>query len=130
MWQDAFTEAGLGGLNWRVDSVNHTAVYVQPMVEVGQAFDLSGSDAVAFVRAGVSHQLTNPNVNVTTSLVGGAGVLDTLDLEVATDRTRVAFEAGLYADVDDDLTLQFRVNTTLSSNSTEFGGQVQLRWNF
>jgi len=130
MWQDGFTETGSGGLNWKVDSVDHTAVYIRPKIELGRAFDMSGSAAVAFLRAGLSHQFTDPSTSVSTSLAGSGGGLDDLKLEVETYRTDVELEAGLNADFNKRLSLEVLGKTALSENSEAFGGQLKLRWQF
>lgn len=130
VWQDGFSETGSGGLNWQVDSIMQTAVYVRPMVEVGQAFDLSGSAAVAFLRTGLSYQLTDPDTSVSASLVGLGPGFNDLNFDVAMDRTLLEFEVGLNASLNESLSMEVSANMALSQNSEAFGGQLKLRWEF
>jgi len=129
-WQDGFTEEGSGPLNWQVGPLNHTAVYVRPMFEVGQAFDLADSAAVAFFRAGVTHQLTDPDHGITTSLVSGSLSLDDLQLASGRDRTQLEFEAGLDADLNDRLTFSVLGTTSLSESRQALAGQARLSLRF
>ncbi|GGB41624.1 hypothetical protein GCM10011316_11970 [Roseibium aquae] len=130
IWQDDFSETGDGALNWDVGAVTHTAVYVRPMLEIGRAFDLSGSAAVGFVRAGLVHQLTDPDMAFTTELTGGRGDLDGLNLTLASERTKLEFEAGLNADLSDRLSLELLGQSAFSDSSQALAGQVRFRLQF
>jgi hypothetical protein len=130
VWQDAFTESGEGPLNWRVGDIAHTAAYVRPMLEVGRAFDVSGTPAIAFLRAGLTHQFTDTGMALRTELVDGGSDLAGLNLVAGGDQTQLEFEAGFNAELGDRFTFSILGATALSESRQAWGGQAKLSYRF
>ena len=128
--QDDFSESGSGSLNWDVSSVEHTAVYVRPMLELGRAFSWSEGYGVGFVRTGILHQVTNPEMDIRTSLTGGSLDLRDLSLAVAPDRTQFEISAGFNAVVGEGFSVELIGNSTFSDNRNALSGQIRLQWQF
>ncbi len=129
VWQDAFTEQGAGGLNWHTNAIRHTAVHTRPSLEVGKAFQWGSSSAVAYLRAGLTAELTNPDVNVRTRLADGAA-LGNLDLTVGNDRFVADLAAGLSVDVNERLNLSLLGQTSFTSSSYGVGGYARASFKF
>ena len=128
--QDDFTEAGSGALNWEVDSVDYTAMYARPQLELGRAFDWSNGFGIGFVRAGILHQLNDPGVDLRARLAGGGSGLQDLGLSVAPDRTQFEVSAGVNANIGEGFSLEL-VGTSIFSDSRDaLSGQIRLQWEF
>lgn len=130
IWQDGFTESGGGSLNWDVDAVAETNVDFSPMVEVGHATSFNGNSAVAYLRAGVTAALTDPEYSVTSALAGADTGLGTLSNVVTGDRYRGNLAVGLDMDLADRLTVSVRGEAGLSENSRAYGGLLRLSYRF
>ncbi|WP_428523202.1 hypothetical protein [Roseibium sp.] len=130
IWQDGFSESGEGPLNWKVGDIEHTAVYVRPMLEVGRAFDLSGAPAIAFVRAGLTHQFSDNGIAMSTELVDGGSALSGLNLVAGGDQTQLEFEAGFNAEMGERFTFSVLAATALSESRQAWGGQAKLSYRF
>ena len=130
VWQNALTEQGTGGFNWHTDAITHTSVTARPSFEFGHAFKWGSSAAVAYLRAGLTAELTNPDVSVTTRLTGvGAGLGD-LDLNVGNDRFTGDLAAGLSVDVSERFNLSVLGQTSFSSSAYGYGGYARASLKF
>lgn len=128
-WQDGFTETGNGPLNWHVDAITKTAVTATPMLEVGQAFKVGGLAAVGFLRAGVTASLTDPDVDMVSSLAD-AGFLGDLDATLTSDRFRADVGAGYDMSVTKDLTFSLLGEAGFSEHTQAYGGYARLDYKF
>ena len=123
-------KAKAASLNWEVDSVSHTTVSVTPSLEVGKAFSWQNSSAVAFIRAGLEAQLTDPDIELTTRLRGPLSGLGDLNLLVEDDQFEVNLEAGLNAELSDRVTLSVLGQTAISESAYGLGGYARLNVRF
>lgn len=130
VWQNAFTEKGAGGFNWHTNAITHTAVTVRPSFEFGHAFQWGSSAAVAYLRAGLTAELTNPDVTVTTHLAGAGAGLGNLDLNVGNDRVVGDLAAGLSVDVSERFNLSVLGQTSFSGSSYGYGGYARASLKF
>ncbi|MAB00746.1 MAG: hypothetical protein CMN86_20945 [Stappia sp.] len=130
VWQNAFTEQGTGGFNWHTNAITHTAVTARPSFEFGHAFQWGSSAAVAYLRAGLTAELTNPDVSVTTRLAGAGAGLGNLDLNVGNDRFTGDLAAGLSVDVSERFNLSVLGQTSFSGSSYGYGGYARASLKF
>ncbi|PVB62295.1 hypothetical protein DCO57_08340 [Labrenzia sp. 011] len=130
MWQDEYTEYGTGGLNWEIDAISHTTVTARPAIEVGKAFSWSGSSAVAFFRAGLATQLTDPEFAVTTRLSDVGADLGDLELLIENERFELNFEAGLNTEISERVSLSVLGQSAVSPSAYGFGGYARLNVKF
>jgi len=128
--QDEFSEFGTGDLNWDVDGVEHTAIYLQPMLELGRSFNWSQGDAVGFIRAGVTHQLTDPEIEIRSRLNGGGVDFGDLGLTVASDRTQFDVSIGAIAELENGLSLELIGSSAFSDSRKTHEGQIRVQWQF
>lgn len=130
LWQDDFTEGGDGLLNWQVDSLNEIAVTFRPSLEIGTAFSLSEHPAIAFVMAGLTAYLTDPDFSVTSRFSElGSGFPD-LTSSYANDRFSGDFAAGLHVGLSDRLNLSTLIEASASEKAYSLGGHGKLDWKF
>ncbi|MAB00742.1 MAG: hypothetical protein CMN87_02260 [Stappia sp.] len=130
LWQDAFRESGSGPINWNVGSVSKTSVIVTPGLEVGHAFDLADRPTVAFLRAALATELTDPSVTTTQVLAGASASLGGLSSTSSSDRTRATFSAGFDMDVSERFSVSLLGQAGLSENTTDIGGYARAKLRF
>lgn len=128
VWQDGFTETGTGPANWTVGDIDQTNVLVRAAVELGRAFKLSGRDATAYVRPGVTAFLTDPDVPVTAQLQRFSPA--SLTTSLSQDRVYGDLALGLDVDVAPNVQLSLEAVGSLSSNTQSAGGSAGLKWLF
>jgi hypothetical protein len=103
---------------------------VRPSFEFGHAFQWGSSAAVAYLRAGLTAELTNPDVTVTTHLAGAGAGLGNLDLNVGNDRVVGDLAAGLSVDVSERFNLSVLGQTSFSGSSYGYGGYARASLKF
>lgn len=128
--QDGYSETGSGPLNWQVDGISKTAAALHPSLELGYAFNLSDRPAVAYARAGLTSMLSNTGIGMTSRLVGEGASLGDLTVNSATDRHRFELTGGIDMDLGPELSLSIQGQTALSSNATNYGGFVRMKYRF
>ncbi|MHC5653721.1 hypothetical protein [Stappia sp. ICDLI1TA098] len=130
LWQDAFRESGTGPINWNVGSLSKTSVIVTPGLEVGHAFDLAERPTVAFLRAALATELTDPSVTMTQALAGSSAAFGGLTSTSSSDRMQATFSAGFDMDVSERFSVSLLGQAGISENTTDIGGYARAKLRF
>jgi hypothetical protein len=130
LWQDSYSERGSGALNWNVGGISKTSVAVAPILEVGRAFNVQDRPTVAFLRAGLTAQLTNPSVSNSAVLAGTDASFGSLSSTTSPDRMRADFAAGFDMDVSERFSVSVLGQAGFSENTTDFGGYARMKLRF
>lgn len=130
LWQDGYSETGTGPLNWAVGGLAKTSVAVSPQVELGHAFDLAERPTAVFLRAGLTAQLTDPEVSTQATLAGADAGLGGVTSSTSSDRLRADFAAGFDMDVSERFSVSLLGQAGFSENTTDFGGYARFKLRF
>lgn len=129
-WQNSFQENGNGDLNWQVNSMEHTSVAVRPVVEIGKEFSTNGHTSTAFIRAGLTAFLTNPEYDVIARFADPAFQFPEMTATFSDDRIVGDLAAGFHIGLSEKLNLSGFALGSLSENAYAAGGYGKLMLEF
>ena len=85
---------------------------------------------MAFLRAALATELTDPSVTTTQVLAGASASLGGLSSTSSSDRTRATFSAGFDMDVSERFSVSLLGQAGLSENTTDIGGYARAKLRF
>lgn len=126
-----FNEAGTTGLRLSVSSARETYVHIQPAVEIGGEFDLSGGSKLRpHISAGLTHFLGNPQASAATRFVAAPPGVPSFQTATALDSERFELAAGIDLVTPYDMIVRADGYASLSQNSEEFGASLRVEFPF
>ncbi len=121
-WQGSFAESGAGGFGLEVDGFNQTLVTLNPVLEVGNSFEVFGVQANATAGAGLLAVVSGRDRSTDVRFLGLGGSGPSFQVS---DQARPVFadlEAGLELVVHDRAVVSLGGTALLSGNQQEYGG--------